>query len=224
MQAHLRALFERWGCPERLRVDNGRPLANPQRDLPSPLALWLLGHGIEVVPNRPRHPQDNAIVENLQGSSARWVEPHRCPSHRVLGERLRQAARLQRAVYPTRVLQGRTRLASYPELEQNRRRFAAEGFDYARVAAHLSQGSYVRKVASNGQITLYGHRYQVGYRYRRQTVRVVFEAAGSTRVPQWHVYDQTGELAVVHPAPNLSAERVVALTIGRLKRSGQSRS
>jgi hypothetical protein len=202
--------------PERIKVDNGRPFGNPQRDLPPPLALWLVGHAVEVVHNRPRHPQDNATVENLQGTSSRWSEPHRCASAEELQQRLNENARLQRTRLRTRVLSGRTRLEVYPELEQNARRFAAEDFDYERVAAYLAEGSYVRKVASNGRITLYGHPHQVGLRYRGQKVRVEFDAEGK----QWQVFDRKGDLAKTLPVPYLGSEQVINLSIGQRTDSG----
>ena len=40
----FRRAFARWGLPDRVRVDNGYPWGTP-RDLPSELALWLIGSG-----------------------------------------------------------------------------------------------------------------------------------------------------------------------------------
>ena len=59
-------------------------------------------------------------------------------------QRLNENARLQRTRLRTRVLNGRTRLEAYPELEHDARGFAAEDFDYERVAAYLAEAGYVR--------------------------------------------------------------------------------
>jgi hypothetical protein len=44
----FRQVFVRWGLPDRVRVDNGYPWGTP-RDLPSELALWLIGLGVEPI-------------------------------------------------------------------------------------------------------------------------------------------------------------------------------
>ena len=61
--------FEKEGLPVRIKIDNGLPLVHPhQRDLPTRTVLWWVGLGIEVVCNKPRCPQQNGTVENLQGT------------------------------------------------------------------------------------------------------------------------------------------------------------
>ena len=55
-----------WGKPQSVRLDNGRPLGDPQRKSFPTLGLWLTALGIEVIYNRPRRPTDNASVERMQ--------------------------------------------------------------------------------------------------------------------------------------------------------------
>jgi hypothetical protein len=43
----LRRAFADWGRPERFRVDNGVPWGS-WGDLPTDLALWLIGLGVGV--------------------------------------------------------------------------------------------------------------------------------------------------------------------------------
>jgi hypothetical protein len=47
VQAELRRQFRRWGLPNALRVDNGNPWGD-WSDLPTALALWLIGLGLDV--------------------------------------------------------------------------------------------------------------------------------------------------------------------------------
>ena len=54
--------FHTWGKPQSVRLDNGRPLGDPQRKSFPTLGLWLTALGIEVIYNRPRRPTDNASV------------------------------------------------------------------------------------------------------------------------------------------------------------------
>ncbi|MBV8318944.1 MAG: DDE-type integrase/transposase/recombinase, partial [Planctomycetaceae bacterium] len=71
MQAMLRRIFQRWGLPDRLRVDNGHPWGS-QNDLPTDLALWLIGLGVNMIWNKPRCPQMNGVVERSQGVTQQW--------------------------------------------------------------------------------------------------------------------------------------------------------
>ena len=48
------------------------------RELPTDLALWLIGSGVEIIWNPPRRPQDNGVVEHSQGTGKRWAEPATC--------------------------------------------------------------------------------------------------------------------------------------------------
>src|SRR5688500_11212947 len=75
----LRHAFADWGLPGLLRVDNGHPWGS-KGDLPTDLALWLIGLGVDLWWNPPRRPQDNGVVERSQGTGKRWGEPHTCAS------------------------------------------------------------------------------------------------------------------------------------------------
>ena len=74
-------LFQQWGMPLSIRVDNGMPLGDPQRKSIPELSLWILAKNIEVIFNRPRQPTDNAKVElkfrnhlfNFTEDSNPWV-------------------------------------------------------------------------------------------------------------------------------------------------------
>jgi hypothetical protein len=63
----LRDGFARWGCPQRLRVDNGIPWGTPG-GLPSELSLWSAGLGVPMHGDDPYRPQQNGVVESTQGT------------------------------------------------------------------------------------------------------------------------------------------------------------
>src|SRR5947208_740960 len=96
----IRAQFGRWGRPAAVRVDNGTPWGN-WNDLPTPLALWLVGLGVRVHWNDPGCPQQNPKVERSQGTGKRWAEPGRCGGVAELQANLDEADRIQREEYPT---------------------------------------------------------------------------------------------------------------------------
>lgn len=189
VQQALAHVFTRWGRPQVLRVDNGRPLGEPGSDIIPVMALWLIGKGIDLIWNRPRQPTDNAKVERMQGVTARWAEPWQCADRRVLEAHLEQAASIQRSLYRVRRLKGQTRAAAYPALLMGGPPYDREGFDLDRVLSFLAQGTWVRKVSKVGQIDFYGQRWYVGGAYRRQRVTLQLDLPRR----QWRVCDEAGK-------------------------------
>jgi transposase InsO family protein len=61
----LRALFQRQGCPEIIRVDNGVPFAGQGPLSLTTLSVWWLRCGIRVEFTRPAKPQDNGAHEQM---------------------------------------------------------------------------------------------------------------------------------------------------------------
>ncbi len=66
VQAHLTALFRRYGLPCSLLCDNGPPwgAVRSEHQLTS-VGVWLIRLGIEVWHGRPRHPQTQGKLERL---------------------------------------------------------------------------------------------------------------------------------------------------------------
>src|SRR5579863_4449462 len=101
VREQLRSAFARWGRPALMRVDNGIPWGS-WGDLPTDLALWLIGLGVRIHWNYPHSPQENGVVERSQGISNRWCEPWTCESSGELQERLDLMDRLYRENYAYR--------------------------------------------------------------------------------------------------------------------------
>ena len=87
--------FKKWGKPKSIRVDNGKPLGDPQRKSIPPLALWLEGMGIQVIFNRPRRPTDNAKVERMQQTTKNWAGVEACKNLAQLKRQLQYNCKLQ---------------------------------------------------------------------------------------------------------------------------------
>lgn len=220
MQEALRELFECWGLPDRIRVDNGAPWGAGS-DLPAPLALWWLGLGIGVIWNHAYCPTENAKVERANGTVQRWGEPQRCADWAAWEARLRWLTRVQREEY--REGRAMTRLQAHPALGQPRRRYRADQettqWELARVLAYLGQGVWPRRVSARGQISLYGKAYQVGPEYGGQTVWVRLDAATG----EWVVEDNEGQGVRRHPADQLTAKRIGQLQVSKPHASSKSR-
>jgi putative transposase len=61
----FRGAFERYGLPECIRSDNGRPFAGPGVARLSPLAVWWIRLGIRLERIDPGHPEQNAEHERM---------------------------------------------------------------------------------------------------------------------------------------------------------------
>jgi putative transposase len=205
----LIAIFARWGLPKAIKVDNGEPFGDPYRKSIPALALWLISLDIAMIWNRPRQPTDNAIVERMQGTSKRWADVDRCANYAELSSRLADVALIQREQYEVSRLGYKTRLQTYPGLEQVTPIDAREQFDARRAYAYLAQTRLVRRTSKNGRVSLYGYGYQVGYAYRKQEVGVGFDPDECA----WVFYDQLDQPIGRVPAQALTPEHIWSLSV-----------
>jgi hypothetical protein len=178
VQAELRRGFGRWGLPGSIRVDNGNPWGS-WGDLPTPLALWLIGLGVAVIWNPPRRPQDNGVVERSQGVARNWAEPERCRSPEELQRRLDAEDRVQRGSYPHGGFA--SRLEAYPGLAHSGRPYGAARerahWSWERALDYLAGVMVRRRVDRCGKIGLYHDKLYVGLVNRGREVVVQFDAA-----------------------------------------------
>lgn len=190
IQHALLRIFFTWGTPKWIKVDNGRPFGDPQRQVIPPLALWLIALGIRVIFNRPKIPQDNAKVERSQGVMSNWTEWHKCSNTLELQCRLWEEADFHNLHYPVKRLKGQTRIQAFPALLQSPRTFNPRNFDIQQVLDFVAQGHWERSLSKIGQINLWGQKVQVGLKYAYQQVSVKLDP----HLNQWRVFDQSGNL------------------------------
>lgn len=214
VRQRLRQAFARWGLPRCLRVDNGKPWGS-WSDLPTVLALWLIGLGVEVIWNPPRQPQKNGVVERSQGTAKRWAEPQCCASVAELQRRLHDDDRLQRERYP--FLGRRSRWEVFPGLRHSGRAYgvADEGrrWELERVLRHLAEYAVTRRVDRTGQVSLYNRNYYVGVVHGGRTVYVMFDP--QTR--EWLFSDRDGKQLRSQPAVEIDRARICALDLAGSK-------
>lgn len=209
-QAQLRRAFARWGRPERLRVDNGVPWGS-WGDLPTDLALWLIGLGLGVDWNPPRRPQDNGVVERSQGTAKRWAEPGACDTARQLQRRLEEMDDIQRQEYPS--LRGRSRLEAFPQLVHSGREYSPAWerahWSLIAVARHLAGYAVPRRVDKSGTVSVYNRNHYVAKVHAGKIVHVMFDPEAI----EWIFADEKGQQLRSRPAAEISREAITGLMV-----------
>ncbi len=231
VQAALRVLFECWGLPERVRVDNGWPWGS-SRDLPPYLALWLIGLGVGVIHNPARRPERNAKVERFHGLVEPWGEPSACANLAAWQERLNWVVEVQRERYPSIDKPSGdkpsgdklTRLEAFPSLGTTKRPYRREE-ESARwsldlVKAFLAAGRWRRRVDKVGRIKLYNHPYSVGRAHKGQEVYVEFEPSK----PAWVFRDKAGKEIGRKPAKEITVGSIVNLEVSHRRHPAPAKS
>lgn len=190
MQRQLRLALGQWGRPLWIKVDNGSPWGS-WSDLPPPLALWLIGLGLDLRWIPPRRPQKNGVVERSHGVTQAWAEPEQCHSAEELQRRVDREDLVQREKYPH---QGElSRWQAYPGLWHSGRSYdeswEGSNWSWRRVLEHLGSYAVDRRVDGSGKIGLYGGKLYVGTCLRGRGVIVGFDAQSS----EWVVSDSDGK-------------------------------
>ena len=192
----------RWGLPQTFKVDNGTPWGS-WSDLLPPLALWLIGLGLEIVWIPPRCPQRNGVAERSHGVTQRWVEAEQCHSAAELQARVDREDQVQREQYPHRG--GRPRLEAYPGLRHSGGPYQegeeAARWSWQRVCNHLGEYAVDRKVDRCGKIGLYHDKVYVGVILRGRPVIVQFDPQSV----EWVVADRDGKELCRRPLTQFDA-------------------
>jgi hypothetical protein len=218
-QEQLRTAFGSWGRPRRVRVDNGTPWGSAG-DLPTDLALWLIGLGIEMIWNPPRCPQANGVVEHSQGTGKRWADPTTCPDLAALQRRLEEQDHIQRARYPS--INGRSRLDAFPGLKHSGRAYEPEQeaalWDLGRVLNHLAGYVLVRRVDGSGTISMYNRNRYLSKALKGQDVYVTLDPIAV----EWVYSSRDGVCYHRQKAEELTAERIRHLEVSHHRERNQT--
>jgi hypothetical protein len=171
----LREAFQKWGRPDRIRVDNGYPWGSTG-DLPTELELWLMGLAIETVHNPPSRPQANGVVERSQEIGQRWSDASRRGSAAEVESALQEMDSHQREGFPE---PARSRLKLFPKLIHSGRSYTAADeptlWSEMEMRRRLSQYAVVRQINARGLISVYGKNHYVGRRNAGQSATVRLE-------------------------------------------------
>lgn len=160
-----------------------------------PLALWLIGLGIQIVWNKPRTPQENAKVERCQGTLGKWTEYKKCKGTFDLQIKLWEQSEFYNFHFPIRRKENKKRVELFPRLMHTGREWVPKNFSVQRVLDFLSRGCWERGVSSVGQTNLYGHVLQIGSKYKNQRISIKL----CPILNHWRFYDTKGHLIKTLP-------------------------
>jgi hypothetical protein len=197
VQQELITVFKTHGVPDWIKVDNGRPLGDPQLEIIPPLALWLICLGIKVIWNRPAVPQDNTKVERAQGVMGGWTEYDKCEDTTELQVRLWKEADFYNYSFPIKRKGGKRRIESFPTLAHTGKDWNPADFKLYRGLIFLAKGYWERKVNTVGQCSLYGQRFGIGMAYKNQKVSIKLNPQKNV----WNISDDKGNFIKEVPTP-----------------------
>jgi hypothetical protein len=212
-------MFQRWGRPEGLRVDNGAPWGS-RGDLPTDLVCWLAGLGVTVTANPPRLPQANGVVERWQGVGKRWSEPSACDSPAELQRRLDVVDRWQRERYPA--AKGRSRMEAHPGLAHSGRPYDPTSeprtWELSKLWDLIGAHRVPRHVDKQGKLSVYNRPYSVGVAWAGPEVWVGFDPLAGARIFR----DEQGHEIRRQVAEELKAEAVTAMEVTSRRRGAHA--
>lgn len=168
--------FVRWGIPKAIKIDNGYPFVNiGARHIPTLTQLWWIGLGIQVIKNKPACPQQNGIVENLQGTLYSWTNPKEQPTMQALQQRIDEESTFQRQFYRIPSKGYKTRMELYPNFENNHRIYRPELFDMQKIYNYLANQTWTATVRANGSLQFWKKDVYIGLAFKHQTVFISFD-------------------------------------------------
>lgn len=197
--------------PKTIRVDNGKPLGDPQRKSIPALALWLTAMNVVVIFNRPRRPTDNAKVERMQRTTKNWAQVKDCKDISQARNQLNTACEIQRSQFKVKRLKNKTRIEVFPQINHNPRVYQADSFCLQKAYEQLAKWSFQRRISKNGQFSLYNRVYYLSAKYARQYVSIRF----LTRTVEWQIYDSNGQKIKTIKAKNFTKQDVLKLEISQ---------
>ena len=193
VQAHLSAVFRTYGLPRRILTDNGSPWGDGGGAGWTPLRVWLLKLGVQLIHGRPYHPQTQGkderfhrtlAAEALRGHSFTDLAACQdaCDAFRTTYNHLRPHEALAMAP-PASRYQASPRLVpdSLPPLT-----YAPEAL--------------VRKVQAQGEISFRNQEFHIGRAFRGYPVALQPTADPAT----WEVHFGPHSITTLdlrHPAP-----------------------
>ncbi|HGA2727777.1 TPA: integrase core domain-containing protein, partial [Enterobacter hormaechei] len=162
VQQQLVSVFERYGLPDRMTMDNGSPWGDTTGTWTA-LELWLMRHGIRVGHSRPYHPQTQGKLERF----------HRSLKAELLQERwFADSGELQRAFDHWRTVYNLERPHEALDMAVPASRYQPSARQYraGTPPPEYDEGVVVRKVDISGKLSIQGISLNAGKAFRGERV------------------------------------------------------
>jgi len=171
VRQQLERVFERYGLPDEILLDNGAPWGSDALHVHTPLTVWLMLLGIHVIHIRPYHPQTQGKIERFHRTlkeemlaTRQWRGLEHCQAE---FDKWRRVYNFER---PHEALDG--------AVPADRYRPSLRAFTGSPAPPEYPSGAITRKVQLGGFISFHGQGYRVGRAFRGHYVRLVETGGG----------------------------------------------
>jgi transposase InsO family protein len=163
VQKHLTRIFQQYGLPQRMLMDNGTPWRPSDQESETALVVWLMRLGVDVSHGRAYHPQTQGKDERFNQTLKVEVIGHQM--FRDL-ETCQERFDVWRDVYNLE----RPHEALGLEVPASRYRLSAHRFPETLPPIEYGAHDIVRSVQTNGEISLHNRDFLIGKGFRGLTV------------------------------------------------------
>ena len=163
VQSQLSTIFEQFGLPEEMLMDNGSAWGFDQDHRHTVLTAWLLRLGIAITHGRPYHPQTQGKDERLHRTLlAELISKHSMATLQDSQEHFDLWRQTYNSIRPHEALQLDTPAAHY---QPSSRPFPAQLPPIA-----YQTGDLIRNVDQMGKIYFRNQRFRISAAFRHQPV------------------------------------------------------
>jgi transposase InsO family protein len=163
VKAQLTAIFQQFGLPERMLMDNGTPWGFDLEARHTRLTAWLLQLGVAISHGRPYHPQTQGKDERLNRTLKAEVIQHHIFSNLLESQKIFDGwLQTYNWVRPHEALQLCTPSTRYtPSLRP---------FPATLPPVNYPDDDIIRRVDIAGKIYFHGHTFRISTAFRHQPV------------------------------------------------------
>lgn len=163
VQSQLTVIFEQYGLPDRLLMDNGSPWGDDRESRHTIFTSWLLRLGIAVSHGRPYHPQTQGKDERLNRTLLEEVISRHAMATLLESQSwFDEWRQVYNCLRPHEALQLDTPNSHYHP--------SPRPFPTVLPPVTYEPDDIIRKVDVTGKICFKSHRYRVGRAFRYQPV------------------------------------------------------